>query len=204
MAKELLYTPFGVAANWPALNKPDSKFDKFKTDLILPIDDPATEKLTTMIDEAQAEVIAEKKKARPGKKVRANDVPYQDDVDEDGNPTGNRVFKFRKSGGGTRKDGSTYRTQVTLFDSKRQRVQVDVGAGSVISIGFVLKAYDTQAVGVSLQPSQVLIKKLVSGYQDEWGGEIPDDDEDGFTADELPENGNQKQEDEDDDLDDDL
>lgn len=178
-------TPPGTAI-YPALNEPDTKFNPdgaFKTDLALPSDDEATKKLKRDIEKVYDEVLDKAKKASRGKKVKTNDLPFYDELDEEGEPTGRTIFKFKRPAGGTRKDGSKWKVNIALFDKRNKTMNDPIWTGSKIQVNFFVKPYETPAVGVSNNISAVRVLDLVNGSNrsaDSYGfGDPVDDDEDG-------------------------
>ena len=139
--------------------------------------------LIEKIDGAIAEYKQEQATKDP-KVGRYSDMPpYEEEVDDQGNLTGNVLFKFKQKAKIHTKDGRTIDMKVALFDAQRTPTDVIVGGGSEIKVAATLWPYvlpTTKSVGVSLRPSAVQILTLVSAG----GSKMADlfDSEDGFVA----------------------
>lgn len=175
-------TPKGVAV-WPHLNKPDTKFNA---------EGEYTCKLRLPMAEAD-ELIAKLEKFRDEYKLQAQEQDpkiarysladvYEEEVDDQGNPTGHAVFKFKQKAVIKTRKGDTIRMKVALFDAQRQPTSAQVGGGSVIKVAGVAFGYampTTKMVGISLRPEAVQIITLAQrGTSAEALFEV----EDGFTA----------------------
>jgi len=91
--------------------------------------------------------------------------PYEQEVDDQGNLTGNYLFKFKQKAKINTKDGRTINMKVALFDANRTPTDVLIGGGSEIKVAATMWPYvlpTTKSVGVSLRPSAVQILSLVS------------------------------------------
>ena len=89
-----LTTPTGVA-KYPWLLKPDTKFNadgEYKVTLVLDKEEaePVIEKIESVLTEHLEEL-----KMSGKKKVKQGPLPYSDEEDDEGNPTGNVEFKFK-------------------------------------------------------------------------------------------------------------
>ena len=181
--KQQIVTPRATAV-YPWLNTPDTKFNtdgEYKVTLKIGSEDAAP--LMEKIDQ----VIAEYKQEQSGKdpKVgRYSDMPpYEEEVDDQGNLTGNILFKFKQKAKIHTKDGRTIDMKVALYDAQRTPTDVMIGGGSEIKVAATLWPYvlpTTKSVGVSLRPSAVQVLSLVSVG----GSKMADlfDSEDGFVA----------------------
>lgn len=190
-----MVTPVGVA-EYPWLNKPDTKFDPqgvFRVNLIL---DPnecedflAT--LDNMVDakyEQAKKEVAKKKPQDVSKIIRKE--PYEPEFDSEGNETGLVKLKFKMNHIINTKQGEMVLTP-DIFDSQGAKIDIDsvnIYSGSKLRINFSPSDYymaSTKMAGVSLRLNAVQIIELVSGKggnADSYGfGEV----EDGFSADEL-------------------
>ena len=88
---------------------------------------------------------------------------YDEEVDDQGNLTGNYLFKFKQKAIIKTRKGDTLRMKVALFDAQRQPTSAQVGGGSIIKIAGVAFGYampTTKMVGVSLRPEAVQIIEL--------------------------------------------
>lgn len=181
--KKQIVTPRAIAV-YPWLNTPDTKFSsdgEFKVTLKIGPDDaqPLIQKIGEVIEEYRNE-----QTQKDPKIARYSDMlPYEDEVDDQGNLTGNYLFKFKQKAKIHTKDGRTIDMKIALYDAQRTPTDVVVGGGSEIKVAATLWPYvlpTTKSVGVSLRPSAVQILSLVSV-----GGSKMADlfaDEDGFVA----------------------
>ena len=181
--KKQIVTPRAIAV-YPWLNTPDTKFSsdgEFKVTLKIGPDDaqPLIQKIGEVIEEYRNE-----QTQKDPKIARYSDMlPYEDEVDDQGNLTGNYLFKFKQKAKIHTKDGRTIDMKIALYDAQRTPTDVIVGGGSEIKVAATLWPYvlpTTKSVGVSLRPSAVQILSLVSV-----GGSKMADlfaDEDGFVA----------------------
>lgn len=129
-------SPFGVA-KYPHISSPDTKGKyadgKYKTKLVMPIDDPAAVKFMEAVDKA-----AEELHGKAGAKLYK---PYE--VDEEG---GEVTFIFKT------------KYAPAIFDSRNRPAKgVNVGGGSVIRLMGSFVEFDK---GISAQFNQVQIKEL--------------------------------------------
>jgi len=181
--KQQIVTPRAIAV-YPWLNTPDTKFSsdgEFKVTLKIGPDEaqPLIQKIGEVIEEYRNE-----QTQKDPKIARYSDMlPYEDEVDDQGNLTGNYLFKFKQKAKIHTKDGRTIDMKIALYDAQRTPTDVIVGGGSEIKVAATLWPYvlpTTKSVGVSLRPSAVQILSLVSV-----GGSKMADlfaDEDGFVA----------------------
>lgn len=178
MANETRISVGPGRAVYPALDRPDTKFDElgqYKADLAVPL--------------AQAEPLMKKladmHKAHVGKApAKASNTMWYMETDEDGEETGNVVFKMRIKNRLNR-DGKLWDRKPKQFDAALRPCEVNPWGGSVLAVSAVVYEWDAGGKkGISLQPQAVQIIELVSG-----GGKDASafgfDATDGFTA---PEN----------------
>lgn len=160
-------TPAGIAA-YPWLHKPDTKFNAtgvFKTNLILE-GEPADE-LCTLIDELVEESYEDAlKEAKPAKKKGlSRALPYEPEVDADGNETGRTFFKFKQNAIIPGKDGKEDRkVTIPLFNRGGKLIKAEIGGGSEIKVSFGTRPYyaaKDNAAGITLDLSAVMVLKLV-------------------------------------------
>ena len=181
--KQQIVTPRAIAV-YPWLNTPDTKFSsdgEFKVTLKIGPDEaqPLIQKIGEVIEDYRNE-----QTKKDPKVARYSDMlPYEEEVDDQGNLTGNFLFKFKQKAKIHTKDGRTIDMKIALLDAQRTPTDVIVGGGSEIKVAATLWPYvlpTTKSVGVSLRPSAVQILSLVSV-----GGSKMADlfaDEDGFVA----------------------
>jgi hypothetical protein len=199
MAEKITYTkvvsPKGVAV-YPHLNKADDKFGDpvFKVTLRVPEDDaaPLVAKIeemlaaikrgdTTGLREVDAKRLAPAIKA---KKLKAADPAFATETDEDGNPTGNTLLKFKASGQFKDKDGNVIKRKIKFIDAGKQAIENPpfVWGGSVLRVRAALMPWVNAKgeYGVKLGIDLVQIINLVtSGGSTDTSGF---DEEDGYTS----------------------
>ncbi len=174
-------SPEGIAV-FPALTTPDTKFAKngigvYKTGLKLPADHPFVEKVREMHEAAckAARKELEEKNADLPKpkqvnlaKVIDSDPPMKDDVDTEGNPTGNVIINFKANAGYIDKKTEQVKPlRMPLFDAKGKPVKgIDVWGGSRIAVNYEALPYyvaSSKSVGVSLRLNAVQVIELRNG-----------------------------------------
>jgi len=177
-------TPAGKAL-WPRLNSPSTKFDEdgvYETQLILSPEDAADliERCDTEAEEGWKKAIEDESK--PAKKAALKkynyNPPYKDDVDSEGNETGNVVFKFKTKA--VNKDGSS--KKIPLVDARKNAVTEIVGGGSTIKVAFASRPYQmpsSKTYGLTLYLNAVQVLDLVAPGG---GGVDAFDEEDGYEA----------------------
>ena len=108
--------------------------------------------------------------------------PYEPEYDQDGNETGNIVFKFKANA--MTKQGK--KRNITVVDAKRKPVRdVEVGNGSTVKVAFTPMANHVAA------QKKIFVTNYISAVQiielQEYNGAADMfDDEDGFEADDVP------------------
>lgn len=175
-------TPKGVAV-WPHLNKPDTKFNaegEYTVKLRIPAGEAAglIETLEKIRDEYQATAMKEEPKVKNYSLAPV----FEEELDDQGDATGNLIFKFKQKAIIKTRKGDTLRMKVALFDAQRQPTSAQVGGGSVIKIAGAAIGYamaSSKTVGVSLRPEAVQIIELMQR-----GGDASAlfDVEDGYVA----------------------
>lgn len=165
-----IYSPVGTA-QFAWLNKPDTKFKSigvYKVDVAL--GGQEADSFKALIN-AEAKAALERYwETEEGKKVPAAKrakwttyVPYKDDEDAEGNPTGYTVFKFKQNAKIKLKDGTVKEVKVGLRDSKDKPVNKPIFSGTELRVSFmfrdILMKTDT-AVGVQLAIGWAQIFKL--------------------------------------------
>lgn len=171
-------------AEWCKYLEPDTKFNpkgEFSTNLVCDPNDPSVkgyiEKLEELLDIAYNET-CETLGAGRAKEVRKAPV-FKEQFDQNGNPTGMIVFKYKMANLEDRKDrGDT--AHIVTVDAKRNLLTEPplVGNGSVIrTVSYANPYYmaSTKTVGISHIWSKMQIIDLVA-----FGGDDEFDEEDGF------------------------
>lgn len=179
-------TPKGVAV-WPSLNNPDTKFvaeGEYHTKLRVSSDEAAS--FIQQLEGIREAYLADAVRRDPKVKQYKMADLYEEEVDDQGDLTGNYLFKFKQKAVIQTRSGSTLNMKVALFDSQRKPTTVQIGGGSVLRIAGAAIGYampSTKMVGLSLRPSAVQIIQLSSG------GNASADAfaiEEGFVADDEP------------------
>ena len=174
MAKAAFITlPKGIAV-YPALSRPDTRFDElgaYKADVRIPADQaaPYMEKLAAIWKE------------HTGKKLNmADNMMFVVEEDDEGNETGNVIFKARVKNKMT-KAGKLWDRRPMVMDAKKAKLNTDVNVWGGSTIRVQVEPYAWIAgtkKGVSLQPIIVQVIELVSGSG---AGDLGDfDEEDGY------------------------
>jgi len=157
-------TPMGIAI-YPWLIKADTKFNplgEYKVSLSLSEKDaePIKKDIDKCIEEARSLV-------PEGKKVKESDPPYFNETDDDGQDTGNVVFKFKMKAKIQTKDNRTLTMSPKIFDSQGtiMKPEEDIWGGSKMKINADIIPYYVPAIGcgVSLRLKAVQIIELVTG-----------------------------------------
>ena len=159
-----MVTPAGVAV-YPHLTTPDTKFDAngvYKVSLSLTEEEAAP--LIEKVEEVQEEATG---MIPPGKRQKFSEPPYYDEMDDQGQPTGRVIFKFKMKAKVNTKDGRTLEMSPKLFDSEGT-LMTDVESiwgGSVLRISADMSPFYVAAVGagVSLRLKAVQIIDLKTG-----------------------------------------
>jgi hypothetical protein len=158
-----MMTPVGLAV-YPYLNEPDTQFDEngvYQLQLSLPQKEADTmiKSLEKQYDTAYKGYCKEKKKNQ----LKKADMPWKDQVDDEGDPTGNVLFRFKMRA----KTAKGVELRPLLIDSKRHPVTERIGSGSQVKVAF--EAHDwlvpALGVGLSLRLKGVQVIELI-----EWSG----------------------------------
>lgn len=158
MAKTTITTPTGVAL-YPWLNKPDTEYNKdgeYKVNLVLSQKD--AKPIIDSINEIFSENIKNEMKKQNKKTIKTANPPYADELDDDGKPTGNIIFKFKSK--------AAYKP--AIFDASGETViNPQIWGGSEIRVNAALYPYfvSTIGAGVSLKLRAVQVIALVEGSE---------------------------------------
>lgn len=178
-------TPKGIAV-YPWLDKPDTKF---KADgeytMKLRLSAEESQDLITKIDEAIAEACAAEKQKNPKKAVKKASPPYSKVVDDEGNETGEYLFKFSLKAKVKTKEGKEWTQRPEIVDAKGNIItgKVKVGGGSEVKVGCQIAPFTAPVgTGVTLRLMAVRVLKLVTYGGDKLAGFDFGDDE-GFEYD---------------------
>jgi hypothetical protein len=172
-------------AMWAKVFDPETKFNPdgvYSIDVVIPEDEAASvcEQLDNICEAEFNKHVKANPKLKASLSIRK---PYQPEVDNDGNETGNIVFKVKKNAKGRSRDGTVYvAPKPVVLDSKRNPVTgVLIGNGSTVKVAFDISPYmmpATKQVSTSLRMKGVQIIDLVE-YAN---GKDMFDEEDGFVA----------------------
>tara|TARA_Y100000593_G_scaffold45350_2_gene86285 strand:+ start:1731 stop:2330 length:600 start_codon:yes stop_codon:yes gene_type:complete len=151
-----LTTPAGIA-KWAWVSKADTKYNsdgEFKVTLVLEKD--AAEPLINKIEKELKEFYAGLK-AQGKKKIKEAVRPYGEEVDDEGDPTGNVEFKFKSK--------AKFVPRIPVFDSSgKPMTNVDVWSGSKIKVNTTLAPYSAGiGEGLSMRLNAVQVIDLVRG-----------------------------------------
>ncbi len=160
------------SAMWVKVFEPDTKFNPdgvYSVDLLKP--QLEATKLSDYLEGLVSERLEEEMKQNPKYKDKlSTHLPFEEDTDKDGNPTGDIKFKFKLDAVGKRRDGNTYTQKPLVVDSKLTPMNGDkmIGNDSIINVSFEPRTYfipATKIVGVKLHLVGVQVLQL-----EEYGG----------------------------------
>lgn len=176
-------SPKGKAL-WCKVTEPDRKFDPegtLSTSLVLNPESPDVKAFIESLEELQDKAYTETVESlgAKGSQVRKRPI-YTAHVDQNGNQTGNIVFKFALKNVDARKAKGSPHT-IGVVDSQKQPVHPVplVGNDSTIRVASYVYPYYmamSKEIGLSMMWTKMQIIDLVSYAVDEF------DAEDGFTA----------------------
>lgn len=215
---DTLKTPRGTAV-FPALNRPDTKFDEngsYKADLRV---DPKDPKVAKFLDKIAALYKDHMGRAHPKKAASDNkNAVFYTEVDkETGEETGFIVVKMRVKNKISKRTGELWDRRPAQFDARGKPIATPkkVGGGTEMIVSVEPYCWVNGATkGVSLQPLAIQIIKLVEwnsqrdaaayGFGEEEGYVDDDEDNGGFRneTDEDADDGDYAPAGEDDDSDD--
>lgn len=164
--KQTFVTPKGTA-KFPWLSKPDTRFNPagvYSVILLLETGSEECDKLTEMIGTFYEEKRDEAQALTPKKKLKLNDPPYREDLDENDEPTGYTRFKFKMNASFEDKQGNKVEMKPLLFDSKGKEIKKEIAiyGGSTIKVAFSMVPYNTKGFGIVLYIQGVQIIELVT------------------------------------------
>jgi hypothetical protein len=163
-------SPKGVSI-FPYLNNPDTKYKKegeYKVKLSMDNADDLRAIVDAQMEIAEAEAIVKAKEAtkKTKKKVEAKaaDLPYYDEVDEEGDETGKTVASFKSTASGVTAKGKPWKRSIPLFDAKGRAMKKDIFGGSVLIVAYSAKPWVNPKCeyGVKLQIEAAQVVELVS------------------------------------------
>ncbi len=169
---EKMVTPRGVAV-WPRITgQPDTKFDDagvWKITLRLKKGQAATDAFVEALEQRHTAAVAQAQKENPkaGKKLKIADQPWKDDIDEQGNETGDVLVNFKSKASGVTKEGKAWSRKPLVVDAKGTELAstISVGGGSEVRVAFEIMPFYAPAVGagISLRMTGVQVLSLVVG-----------------------------------------
>lgn len=151
-------TPKGIA-QYPWLSKPDTKFSEdgeYKVNLILSKEEALP--ILKQINEVYAENISKETKKAKGVQVKKAPPPWQEEMDDAGQPTGNIILKFKSK--------AAYKP--AIFDAKGiPMVNSNIWGGSELKVAGTIAPYYTSLIGagVALRLRAVQVIQYVDGTQ---------------------------------------
>ena len=188
-------TPLGEL-KWAKVFEPEDPRDEGKSrvwsiDLVLDNEDPGCLALMTKIEELQQTANG------PGAKIDKKGWPFKDEVDQNEQPTGRTVFRFKRNE--TSKKGNAISPPVVV-DSKRKAWPADdlIGNGSKGKIAYSFYGWDSPttrgAKGLSLWLEMVQVIDFVpyarasaeDAFEEEEGYEVEEQADHGTFVVELP------------------
>lgn len=195
-------TPKGMA-RFPALLVPDTKFSadgEYHVGLVVDPNDPDVSTILDKLNELTDEWYSAVYNVLPKKdKEKANKhISVEDEYNENDEPTGKVILKFRQKPFFKRKDGTRQDLQPPLFDAAKKPWPEgeDVHHGAIIKVSFLTQPYYVGSSGMCglklrIRGVQVIDNNAVTpeslGFDDESAGsnvgsdyEVPEntDDED--------------------------
>lgn len=149
--KPMHTTPAGIAVGFVHLNAPDTEGeyadDKYKVSLAFDAKNKQVQDLCAKLDElcgeTHAQAIEDAKNPKTKNKLKKGEpyVPYEDELDENGEPTGRIKLKFGTKGFfEDKKSGEVIKKNLKMYDAKRNLVKKPpfIGPGSTLKIAFVI------------------------------------------------------------------
>ena len=160
--KLVLTTPTGVAV-YPRLSKPDTKYNdngQYKADLRVPTDEaaPLIDKLRKLYKDHTGKVLTK----NPERDNRS--AFYYIELDDEGEATGNVVFKLRVTNKINKKTGELWDRRPAQFDSRGKPFTKpkNISGGSKLKVSFEVYLWaNADGSGMSLQPLAVQVIDLV-------------------------------------------
>ena len=160
-------SPVGTA-KFPYLVKPATKFDErgmFKVDLII-----RAQEAHEIAKKAKALAVSfqnEDVESNPSRKKWGLYLPLLEDVDQDGEETGQMVARFKQAATIRTRDGREIKKSILLFDSQGNRItNVNPYSGTKMSVAYTMSAYanpTAKTYGVTFRLIAVQIIQLIEG-----------------------------------------
>ena len=179
---ESIVTPKGVLS-YPHLKTADTKFDdvgSFKTGFI--VDADGHSKLLEVLQPILSAYVESDKERKTKHKSWSVGLPFDEQLDEDGNETGKFIWKFSQKAYFIKADGERIDFSVAMIDAQRKPTDANPFGGTVAKIRAQVRPYamsTSKSYGLSLKPNMVQILELVEGGSSNTGGF---EDEEGYSA----------------------
>ena len=163
-------------AYYPYISAPDTKFDEqghYKVNLCLSEED--AQPVIEVIKQTVVEGIKALKKDKPNMEIKQAPLPFSKEVDEDGNPTGNVIIKFKSK--------AAYKPAV--YDSAgNMMTKSNIYGGSELKVNGSCAFFHTAMIGagVSIRLRAVQVISYVEGASG--ANKFGFDEVDGFTIEE--------------------
>lgn len=175
---------------WAKVFEPDTKYDKkgvYSINVTVPEAEAANvcEQLDDMLSKQANQLVKEQPKLKATLSTR---TPYETDYDDNGNETGNILFKIKMKAAGTTRDGREFTQKPMVVDSKLTPMNGDklIGNESVVKVAFEPAPYYVAAqkqAGVSLRLKGVQVLNLVEPRGSSASSMF--EEEDGFVEDKV-------------------
>ena len=175
-----IVTPPGTAV-YPWLKSPDVEFGQNHYKINLALEEKAASPLMKKIDDLLSAFLEEISK-KSKKKIVTENLPYYKEKDDEGNETGNIIFKFKmKASYQDKKTNQLVPMKPAIFDSTRKPCKEDVWGGSVVRVSGMAVPYFQNKAGVTLRLSAVQVLELATGNQSS-GDAYGFNEEEGYIA----------------------
>ena len=180
MSKNIV-SPAGIA-EYPWLNKPNTKFNEdgdYQTNLILDPSNEAHQAFVDMLEEEYQGALLDIQKERKLKKIKEGTKPFS--LVEEGKNEGMYRIRFRQKAIVRPRNGDPFEQKVRIFDAAKKLTDAKVGSGSKIKVAFEIVPYFNAAAGsgISLRLKAVQVLELVEYGDGDYGFEV----EEGYTSD---------------------
>lgn len=156
MAKDNRFTTPVGTAGYASLDRPNTKFSELGDYLVTLYFEKSQKKALEPIIKAAKEALQKKIEANPKIKKRP-DLPWGEEVDDQGNKTGRIFMKCKAS------NKENWDRKPLQFDAAGKRVNESIGSGTKmkVNIDIYTWAVASTGIGVTLQPVAVQIIDLV-------------------------------------------
>lgn len=154
-------------ALWAKVFTPDTKFDSdglYSIEVVIPEEE--AQEVCEYLEGLRDERLAAEVKANPKAKSLSARPVFEQDLDKDGNETGNLKFKAKLKATVRGRDNNTYKQKPIVVDAKRTPMTEEtlIGNGSVVKVAYEPVTYvmaSSKQVGVSLRLKGVQVIELV-------------------------------------------